>query len=140
MLIGIPFLALLGNEEIMDMLAERFTHKLAVLEQVDGLAQRCRQHGNAARQQLLTRELPQAGLLGRRLEGKLVLDALQPRCKQDGECQIRIRSGIGTVQLEAACDGTVRTIPRNADERIAIAHRPCDADGRIAIRHQYSGA
>lgn len=125
-----PLVALLFEEEAMDMLAEGILHKLRVLKHVECLFERARQRRVAGLNHLTVGELERLGRgLGRELQ--LALDAVQTSRQRDGVDQVRIGHGVGAAQLDARGQLLAGLVDRDADHARAVAQAP-----RGVLRHR----
>ena len=114
------------------MLAQRIADQLVGEHGIDGLLQRARQVGDTLRfaGSFVHREDVLGDLGGR---SHALLDAVQPSRETDRQRQIGVAGRVGAAQFDAR---SLTAGGGNANERGAVAGRPCEIAGRLIAGHE----
>src|SRR5690606_39172258 len=126
----LPLLALVGEEVVEDVLAERVRDQLGGLHRTDGLLERARQRLDAERASLGLGELPVVclGLVGQHVA---ILDALEPGEQDQRVGQVGVGGGVQTAVLDPGRLRLARLVHRHPHERRAVVVAPADVAGRL---------
>src|SRR5690606_30398707 len=126
--VGIPLGALVAQEEVEDVLAQRLGEELGALGDVDRLEEGAGQWLDPQAATLALGQRPDV-VLG--LTGQLVLllDALQARGQRHGEGEVGVAGSVHGAQLDAGRLALAGLVHRDPDHRGAVVVAPRDVGG-----------
>ena len=130
-----PLRALVADEVLEDVLAERLGDELGALHHVDGLGERLRQRVDALGRALLGGHLVDVvGGLGR--EVVALLDALEAGGEHHREREVRVARRVGRAELDAGRALLALLRERDAHERRVVVAGPADVGRRLVADDQ----
>ena len=128
--------ALVAQEEVEDVLAQRLGQQLGVLGDRDRVVQAARQRLDAEALALALGERPDV-VLGLARQLVVLLDALHAGGEHDGVREVGVAGGVDGAQLDAGRDWPLlRLVHRHPDHRRAVVVAPADVRRGLAAADQ----
>ncbi|MPM45438.1 hypothetical protein SDC9_92125 [bioreactor metagenome] len=135
MAVGLELGALVAQEELVHMGAERLGDQLGALHHLDGLLQAARQGPDAEHPALPLGQRPDV-VLGLRRQLELALDAVQARRQRQGVRQVRVGRRVDGAQLDTGRAALVRLVHRHPDQGGTVVATPADEGRGLVAVHQ----
>src|SRR5699024_1925450 len=128
--VALPFLTLVPQEELEDLLPQRARHQLRALEGLERTEQVGGQRLDAHRAPFPLGEVPDRVL---RALGQLVLplDPGHPGGQQDREGEVGVGGGVQAAELDAGAGALGRLVERHPHQRGAVVVAPADVARRL---------